>query len=73
MVPDVPPIQRSYFVSPVTIEDNVWIGAGVVIMPGVTIGKGSVIGANSTVTKNIPAYNIAVEQPARVIKQYDFS
>jgi len=50
------------------IENDVWIGDGVVIMPGLRIGQGAVIGANAVVTKNIPAYGIAVGQPAKVIK-----
>lgn len=70
--PEEPPIMRLYRVEPVIIEDNVWIGEGVVIMPGVVIGKGSIIGANSTVTKSIPSACIAVGQPARVVKKYDF-
>ena len=42
-------------------------------MPGVKIGDGSIIGANATVTKDIPSYSIAVGQPAKVIKQYNFT
>ncbi|CCZ71255.1 putative uncharacterized protein [Bacteroides sp. CAG:702] len=53
---------------PVIIEDCVWIGEMVCIMPGVSIGKGSIIGANSVVTKDIPPYCVAVGNPARVIK-----
>ncbi len=52
----------------VAIEDDVWIGAGVIILPGVTIHKGSVIGAGSVVTKDIPKYAIACGNPAKVIK-----
>mgnify|MGYP003089365230 CR=1 FL=1 len=52
----------------VIIEDNVWIGEKASIMPGVTIGKGAIIGANSVVTKDIPAYSLAVGCPAKVIK-----
>jgi lipopolysaccharide O-acetyltransferase len=70
--PEIPPIKRDYYINPVHIEDNVWIGEGVVVMPGVTIGKGSIIGANSVVTKNIPPYVIAVGAPAKPIKQYNF-
>ena len=55
----------------VTIEDEVWIGDGVCILPNVTIGKHSVIGSNSVVTKDIPAYSVAVGIPAKVIKKYD--
>ena len=52
----------------ITIEDDVWLGAGVKVVDGVTIGKGSVIGAGSTVTKDIPAYSIAVGTPAKKVK-----
>lgn len=54
---------------PVKIEDNVWIGGGVIILPGITIGKNSVIGAGSIVTKDIPTNCVAVGSPCRVIKQ----
>ena len=47
------PYFRAYAL-PVKIEDNVWIGGGVIILPGVTIGKNAVIGAGSVVTKSIP-------------------
>jgi len=53
---------------PVIIEDDAWIGSGVVIMPGIKIGKASVIGAGSVVTKDIPAYSIAFGVPAKVVK-----
>ena len=53
---------------PITIGDNVWIGADVTILPGVTIGEGSVIGAKSVVTKDIPANSVAVGNPCRVIR-----
>lgn len=52
----------------ITIEDNVWIGADVTILPGVTIGKGSVIGAKSNVTKSIPPFAIAAGNPCKVIR-----
>ena len=54
---------------PVVIEDNVWIGTSVIILPGVTIGAGSVIAAGSIVNKSIPAMVIAGGNPARVIKE----
>ena len=56
---------------PITIGNNVWIGAGAIILPGVTIGNNVVIGAGSVVTKNIPAYSLAVGNPCRVIKRID--
>ena len=52
----------------IKIEDDVWIGSNVIILPNINIGKGSIIGAGSVVTKNIPEYSVAVGVPARVIK-----
>ena len=57
------------FSIPVRIEDDVWIGANVVILPGVTIGKNSVIGAGSVVTKNIPENVVAVGNPCQVLRE----
>ena len=57
------------FAKPVIIEDNVWIGGGVVILPGVTIGENTVIGAGSVVTKSIPENCVAVGNPCGVIKK----
>jgi acetyltransferase-like isoleucine patch superfamily enzyme len=56
---------------PVTIEDEVWIGESVCIMPGVTVGKHSVVGAGSVVTKDIPPYSVAAGVPAKIIRQYN--
>ncbi len=53
---------------PITIGNNVWIGAGVSVLPGVTIGDNVVIGAGSVVTKNIPSNVVAVGNPCRIIK-----
>ncbi len=53
---------------PVFIGENVWIGAGAVILPGVRIGENSVIGAGSIVTKDIPANVVAVGNPCRVLR-----
>lgn len=52
----------------VTIEDDVWLGGCVVVLPGVTIGHGSTIGAGSVVTKDIPCNSVAVGNPAKVVK-----
>ena len=54
---------------PITLENNIWIGADVSIMPGVKIGEGSVIGAKSLVTKDIPAGVIAFGNPCKVVKR----
>ncbi len=66
------PHTRKISYKSVKIEDRVWIGEGVVILPGVIIGEGAIIGANSVVTKDIPPNSIAVGNPAIVIKKYDF-
>jgi len=57
------------YVKPVTIEENVWIGAGTVVVPGVKIGKNSVIGAGSVVVKDIPENVVAVGNPCRPIRE----
>ncbi len=54
---------------PITIGDNVWIGADVTILPGVTIGANSVIGAKSVVTKDIPENVVALGNPCRVLRE----
>jgi acetyltransferase-like isoleucine patch superfamily enzyme len=60
-------------VSQIIVEDDCWIAANSVITAGVTIGKHSVIAAGAVVTKNVPPYSVAAGNPARVIKQYDFT
>jgi acetyltransferase-like isoleucine patch superfamily enzyme len=54
--------------SRVRIERNVWIGTKVTICRGVVIGEGTVVGANAVVTRDLPAYSVAVGAPARVVK-----
>jgi acetyltransferase-like isoleucine patch superfamily enzyme len=67
--PDVPvPWQGFTTKGPVTIGDNAWLGANVVVTSGVTIGRRAVIGANSVVTSDIPDYAIAAGSPAKVLK-----
>ncbi len=53
---------------PIHIEENVWIGAGAIVLPGVTIGKNSVIGAGSVVTRDIPENVVAMGTPCRVAR-----
>ena len=55
--------------TPVTIEDDVWIGANAVILPGVTIGNHSVVAAGAVVTKDVPPHSLVAGVPAKVIKQ----
>lgn len=54
---------------PVHIGNNVWIGAGAIILPGIAIGDNSVIGAGSVVTKDVPANVVAVGNPCRVLRE----
>lgn len=56
----------------IVVEDDVWIGIGVVVLPGVRIGKCSIVGAGSIVTKDVPPYSVVVGNPARVIKSIKF-
>ena len=53
------------------IEDNVWLGNRVTILPGVTIGEGAIIQAGSTVVRDIEKYAIAGGHPAKVFKYRD--
>ena len=55
--------------SPVVIEDDVWIGCGVRIMPGVTIGRRSVVAAGAVITRNVPPGSVVGGVPAKIIKE----
>ena len=52
----------------IVIEDDVWLGAGVTVLPGRRIGRGSIIGAGSVVASDVPPWSIAVGNPARVVR-----
>lgn len=66
---DVPMIQQGYTPnSPVTIGDDVWIGARVIILPGVSIGSGSVLGAGTIIARDVPPRAVVVGNPARVVR-----
>ncbi len=52
----------------ITIEDDVWLGAGVSVLDGVRVGAHSIVGAGAVVTKDIPPWSIAVGNPARAVR-----
>ena len=56
------------YARPITVGNDVWIGAGVQVMPGVTIGSNVVIGGGSVVVKDIPDGVLAVGNPCRVVR-----
>jgi acetyltransferase-like isoleucine patch superfamily enzyme len=64
-----PSLRKLYSKGPVIIEDNVWLGEGVVVLPGVTIGENSIIGANAVVTRSIPRDSVAAGNPARIVRE----
>ena len=66
---DIPMCQQGHLPKrKVTICDDVWIGARVIILPGVTIGTGTIIGAGAIVTKDMPKYAVVAGVPAKVVK-----
>ncbi len=66
--PHRPICEQGHTYEGIKIEDDCWIGAGVKVMDGVNIGHGSVVGAGAVVTKDLPAYSVAVGVPAKIIK-----
>jgi len=57
--------------SPVTISNDVWIGASSIILPGVSIGEGAIVASGSVVTKDVPAFAIVGGNPAQIIRHRD--
>ncbi len=67
----IPPKRQKITTDKIKVGNGVWIGANSTITAGVELGNHSVIGAGSVVTKNIPAFCVAVGNPAKVIKSYN--
>ncbi len=66
---DIPIMEQGVYTrGRLTIGDDVWLGAGAVVLDGVKVGKGCIIGAGAVVTKDLPDYSIAAGVPAKVIK-----
>jgi acetyltransferase-like isoleucine patch superfamily enzyme len=55
--------------APVVIADDVWIGAGAIVLPGVTIGRGAVVAAGAVVSEDVPPFTLVGGVPAKAIKQ----
>ncbi len=69
--PERPFIEQGITAEGITIEDDVWLGAGAIITDGVHIGKGAVVAAGAVVTKDVPPHTVVAGVPARVIKHID--
>lgn len=65
--PDQPILHQGERYAPIVVEDDVWLGANVVVLRGVRIGRGAIIGANAVVTRDVPAMAIVGGVPARII------
>jgi acetyltransferase-like isoleucine patch superfamily enzyme len=67
---DIPIVEQGDTeIKTVIIEDDVWLGRNVIVLPGITIGSGVIVGAGSVVTKNIPPYSIVAGVPAKLIRK----
>ena len=62
-------IQGWEVAKPIEIEDNVWLGGGVILLPGVRIGRNAVVGAGAVVSRSVPANMVVAGNPARVIRE----
>jgi len=69
--PRRPMMEQGITAEGITIEDDVWIGAGAIITDGVTIGKGAVVAAGAVVTQDVPPRTVVGGVPARILKEID--
>lgn len=69
--PEHPPRYGRVVDAPVEIEDDVWIGAGAVILPGVTVGRGAIVAAGAVVTKSVEPMTIVGGVPATIIRRIE--
>jgi acetyltransferase-like isoleucine patch superfamily enzyme len=65
--PMIPESMKAFRSSPVTLENDSFVGAGAILLPGVTMGEGSVAGANSVITKSTEPWSIYTGNPAKKI------
>ncbi|KGQ70663.1 hypothetical protein OA57_04655 [Chelonobacter oris] len=66
-----PLTRRATYCAPIVLENNVWLGAAVSVMPGVTIGENSIVAANAVVTKDVAPNSIVGGIPAKLIKMIE--
>lgn len=66
---NIPMLRQSIKPAAIEIEDDVWLGANVVILPGVKIGQGAIVGAGSVVSRNVLPYTIVAGSPAKIIRK----
>lgn len=69
--PSRPFIEQGITAQGIVIEDDVWVGAGAILLDGVHIGRGAVIGAGAVVTEDVPAHTLVAGIPARVVRPID--
>jgi acetyltransferase-like isoleucine patch superfamily enzyme len=69
--PSRPFVDQGITAEGITVEDDVWIGAGAIVTDGVTIGRGAVVAAGSVVTKDVPPHTVVGGVPARHLKDID--
>ena len=69
--PETPPRYAKVVDAPVTIEDDVWIGAGAIVLPGVTVGRGSIVAAGAVVTRSVDPYTVVAGVPAVPIRSVE--
>ncbi|MCX7670135.1 MAG: acyltransferase, partial [Anaerolineae bacterium] len=67
--PTRPFVEQGITAEGITIEDDVWIGAGAIITDGVHIGRGAVVAAGAVVTQDVPAHTVVGGVPARVLRE----
>jgi acetyltransferase-like isoleucine patch superfamily enzyme len=63
--------QFSFLSEKIKIQSGAWVASNCCILKGVTVGKNAIIGAGSIVNKDVPAYSVAVGNPAKIIKKFD--
>ena len=69
--PTRPMVDQGITAQGIVVEDDVWLGAGAILMDGVRVGKGAVVAAGAVVTGDVPPHTVVGGVPARVLRQID--